>query len=251
MTETDLYADFAEKYDRFFGPFGQHDPAVVDFFRTLFARYRVRSVLDCACGTGRELHLFHSLGVEVVGSDISEAMLARARENLAAAGVQIPVHRVDYRELPSHFHRPFDAVACLSTSIAHMPDEDNLLRAFRSMRGVLRHGGLLVMTQGTSDRQWSEKPRFMLAVGDHDFSRLFAIDYLGERSARYNVLDIIHTADRQELQVWSTEYPCLALRDDQERLLKAAGFARVEFYGAYDFRPYSKEASPRLITVAS
>lgn len=248
--ETDAYADFADRYDLFFGPFGEHDPAVVDFFRRLFAQGNVRSVLDCACGTGRELPLFHSLGVEVVGSDISEAMLAQARKNLAAIGVSVPLYQGDYRALPAHFHRRFDAVACLSTSIAHMPDEDNLLRAFQSMREVLREKGILILTQGTSDRQWRERPRFMLAVSDHDFSRLFVIDYLGERSARYNVLDITHTANQQELEHWSTEYACLLLRDDQKRLLKAAGFTEVEFYGAYDFTPYSKETSHRLITVA-
>ena len=246
MEQMDAYSDFADRYDLFFGPFGEHDPAIVDFFRRLFAQHDVRSVLDCACGTGQDLHLFHSLGVEVVGSDVSEAMLAQARKNLAAAGVPVPLHRVDYRELPEHFTERFDAVACLSTSIAHTLDESNILRAFQSMRGVLRDGGILIVTQGTSDRQWAEKPRFMLAVSDHDFSRLFVIDYLGERSARYNVLDITHTADRQELRHWSTEYSSLPLRDDQERLLKAAGFMSVDFYGDYDFAPYSKESSRRI-----
>lgn len=246
----DEYEDFAERYDLFFGESIEQDPEVVEFFRTLFARHGVRTALDCACGTGRDLPLFHSLGLDVVGSDVSASMLAQARKKLAALGVNIPLHQLDYRDLPSHFDRRFDAAMCLSTSIAHMPDEANVLRAFQSMRGVLRDGGILVLTQGTTDRQWREKPRFLLAVSDHDFSRLFVIDYLGSRQARYNVLDIIHTEDKQELKQWGVDYRCILLRDEQERLLRGAGFTDVQIYGSYRFEPYSKETSDRLIVVA-
>ena len=245
----DLYKDFAERYDLFHGGFGEHDPAVVNFFRQLFDKDRVRSVLDCACGTGRDLHLFHSLGCDVLGSDISLSMLAQAQKNLTTCGVKVPLFQVDYRELPQHFDRQFDAVACLSSSILHMPDEAQTLRAFRSMRQVLRHGGILVLTQGTTDKQWRDKPRFIPAVNTKDFSRLFVIDYL-DRGARYNILDLFHGQKARDFKVWSVEYPHMLLKDDQERLLKASGFDTVDFYGTYHFDPYDKETSDRLIIVA-
>jgi len=244
----DPYAGFAERYDLFDGEFGTYPPAHVDFYRELFARHEVRRVLDCACGTGKHLPLFHSLGCEVVGADISEAMLARARANLAGHGLQIPLHQVDYRHLPDHFAQPFDAVTCLSSSILHMPDETQVLRAFESIRGVLRPGGILVLTQGTSDRQWREKPRFILAVNEPDFTRLFVIDYADE-GARYHILDIYHSDEVRDFQIWSVEYPRMYLRDDQERLLEAAGFATVACYGTYRFDPYDTETSQRLIVV--
>lgn len=245
----DMYADIAARYDRFHGEFGQHDPAVAGFFRQIFAAHQVESVLDCACGTGHHLPLFHSLGCEIVGSDISEAMLAQAKRNLAQLGLEVPLHRVDYRELHHHFDREFDAVMCLSSSILHMPSEAEALRAFESMRSVLRDGGILVLTQGTTDKQWQEKPRFILAVNERDFTRLFVIDYLGE-GARYNILDIHHAEAKRDFEVWSVEYSRVYLRDDQERLLKASGFEAVDFYGSYAREPYDKEASNRLITVA-
>ena len=54
---SDLYEGFAERYDLFFGRFCEHDAVVVDFFGKLFAENQVHSVLDCACGTGHDLHL--------------------------------------------------------------------------------------------------------------------------------------------------------------------------------------------------
>jgi ubiquinone/menaquinone biosynthesis C-methylase UbiE len=249
MVTQELYAGIAARYDRFHGAFGQHDLSVAEFFRQLFAEHQMESVLDCACGTGHHLPLFHSLGCEVVGSDISEAMLAQAERNLAQAGLEVPLHQADYRELPRHFDREFDAVTCLSSSILHMPTEAEALRAFESMRSVLRDGGILVLTQGTTDKQWQERPRFILAVNERDFTRLFVIDYVGE-GARYNILDIHHAEAERNFEVWSVEYSRIYLKDNQERLLKTSGFEMIDFYGSYRREPYDKETSNRLITVA-
>ena len=243
----DTYKDFAERYDLSFGMFGEHDPQVVEFFRHLFAENYIHSVLDCACGTGRHLDLFHSLGCEVAASDISEEMLTQAKKNLADYGLEIPVLQVDFRDLPSHFKLRFDGVVCLS-AIGFMPDETECLRAFKSMFDVLRDGGLLVLTSMPTDRQWKEKPRFHLVTNTRDFSRLFVMDYK-ECTVGYTILDIFHSEGRCELKEWSAELRVF-LRDDQEQTLKAAGFRRVDFYSSFDFTSYNKEISDSLIAVA-
>lgn len=246
----DLYAGFAERYDLFFGGFDKHGPAKVEFFQRLFEQHGVKTVLDCACGTGSDLCLFRRLGCAVRGSDISPAMLQQARRNLAAAGLDIPLRQADYRELPQQYDLLFDAVMCLSSSIDHMPDETEAVRAFASMRDVLREGGLLVLTQGTTDRQWAEKPRFILAADEPGYTRLFVLDYLENGGSRYNILDVLRDGEKPRLAVWSATYARMYLRDDQEKLLRAAGFSRIDFYGSYAFEPYDKTTSNHLITVA-
>ena len=245
----DPYEGFAERYDLFHGACGSPDPAVEAFYRQLFAKHRVYHVLDCACGTGRDLVLFHALGCAVIGSDLSEAMLAQAQANLRKAGLTTPLYRIDFRDLPGLFGHPFDAVACLSSSILHMPDECEVLRAFLSMREALRDGGILVLTQGTTDRQWREKPRFIPAVMTRDFTRLFVIDYVGS-GARYNVVDITHSDTVKELRTWSVDYPMMLLRNDYVRLLNEAGFSKVTCYGSYECDPYDPDKSRLLIVVA-
>jgi glycine/sarcosine N-methyltransferase len=244
---SDLYEGFAERYDLTVGRWDEFDPAVARFFRRLFSENGVRTVLDCACGTGRHLLLFHSLGCQVWGSDVSESMLAQARKNLARYGVEVPLRQADYRDLPRHFGRRFDAVVCLG-AIGYMPGEAEFLRAFGSMRAVLREGGILVLTTIPTDRQWKERRRFALAANNERFTRLFVMDYL-ERTVHYDILDVFHSEERNGLEGWSAELTVL-LRDDQERLLKAAGLQSVEFYGAFDLAPYDKETSDKLITVA-
>ena len=189
----DNYRDFADRYDLFFEDFRGRAPEVVKFFKSLFGRNSVRSVLDCACGTGRDLVMFRQLGLEVFGSDVSPSMLARAEVNLRDLGIAIPLKQVDYRELPGSYEHRFDAVVCLSSSLLEMPDEAEALRALKSMRKVLNERGILVLSQGTTDKQWKDKPRFIPVVNRSDFSRFFVIDY-GDSGADYNVLDVFHRA---------------------------------------------------------
>jgi SAM-dependent methyltransferase len=239
----DPYADFASRYDRFFDQFGQHEPPYVAFFRSLFDRYQVHKILDCACGTGHDLHLFKMLGCEVYGSDVSEAMLARARKNLSSHGLDIPLQKVDFRELPQHFNTRFDAVTCLSTSLPHLLEETQIIRALASMREVLRDQGILVLTQGMCDKQLRERPRYIPVLNTRDFSRVFAMEYGGE-TLQIDILDLLHTEGKQVFDVASVTYRVI-LCDDYERLLSQVGFGKRQYYGNYLSEPYDKEHSNR------
>jgi ubiquinone/menaquinone biosynthesis C-methylase UbiE len=247
MMNTDLYEDFAGRYDLEPESLVENDSLIVEFFCCVFAENGIQSVLDCACGTGRHILLYNNLGCEAWGSDISKAMLIQSRKNLAHYLVDIVIRNADYRNLPQHFHRSFGAVTCLG-SIGYMPDEKQTLRAFSSMYAVLRDGRLLILTSIPTDKQWKEKPRFSLSINTPDVTRLFVMDYF-ERSVRYNLLDIYHNKEANELKLWNVELTVL-LMDNLERLWKEAGFQRVVFYGSLDFAPYDKVSSDRLITVA-
>ena len=124
MQSADEYAGWAARYQRFY----KEDPDIVEFFRELIGRYSIRKFLDCACGPGDELLMLHSLGCDVTGSDISPAMLQLAKENVDEAGIDIPLHEVDFRQLPGHFSDAFDAVICWSGSIFQIADDGEVLR---------------------------------------------------------------------------------------------------------------------------
>jgi SAM-dependent methyltransferase len=152
----------------------------------------VTRVLDCACGTGRDLLMFHAMGLEVVGSDLSDAMLAQARENLG--GVDIPLRKADYRQLPEHYDGEFDAVVCLSNSINEPLEDAETLHALQSMKAVLRNGGILVFDQGQTDASMRDPPRFAPVVNNRDFTRFFVIDYAGEIQT-VHIFDFLHTEE--------------------------------------------------------
>ena len=74
---SDPYESFAERYDWM----TQKDPEREAFFGQLFQNHNIVGVLDCAFGTGIDLIMFHSFGCNVVGSDLSNAMLCHARSS--------------------------------------------------------------------------------------------------------------------------------------------------------------------------
>jgi ubiquinone/menaquinone biosynthesis C-methylase UbiE len=220
----DPYADFAERYDLLFGQFGDHDPQRVEFFRSLFKKAGVRRILDCACGTGRDLHLLHDAGYEVSGST-----------------------RADFRALPFRKHH-FEAALCVTTSLPHLPDEREVLAALQNIKTVLRDGGILVLSQGLSDKVLDKQPRFIPEINTPDLSRVFVFDYF-DRTVEIHILDLFHKEDRQEFIVDTFEY-LIIRQEDYERILNEAGYCDMEFYGSFSLDPYDKEMSDQLIVVA-
>ncbi len=116
------------------------------------------------------------------------------------------------------------------------------------MREVLKPGGVLVVSQGMTDRQYRERPRFVPIVDTAALSRIMAIDYF-DTSWKVHVLDLIRSGGELEFAVNAFEY-VLLLKDDYERLVKEAGFDSVAFYGDLQLAPYDKLVSNQFVMVA-
>ncbi|MEJ2237242.1 MAG: class I SAM-dependent methyltransferase [Gemmatimonadales bacterium] len=242
----DPYETFAERYELFYEKFDEPDGERIQFFQELFEQFGVRHVLDCACGTGNDLYWLHEAGKSVVGADVSRPMLQRAGRNLDAYGIHIPLVRADFRASP---FRPgsFDAVLCLTTSLPHLADRDEVRAALRNMHGLLREGGVLVLSQGMTDKMLRDRPRFIPEINRTDMSRVFVIDYADE-TVVIHVLDLVHEPGNQEFFVDSFEYIVL-LPVDYTGLLSDAGFSDVNCFSGFSTDPYDPECSNRLVVV--
>ncbi len=111
----------------------------------LFNKIRGRTLL-VAVGTGSDLkHL--PAGAEVVGIDVSPAMIERARARLAesAARVELAVADVQGLEFPS---ASFDTAVTVCT-FCSVPDP---VRGLRELFRVLKPGGLLLMYEHVRSR---------------------------------------------------------------------------------------------------
>lgn len=94
--------------------------------------------LEIAVGTGRNLGLYGA-GVELTGIELSEEMLALARERAAKLGVAADLRRGDAQSLEFD-DATFDTVTC-TISLCSIPDD---AAALREVRRVLRPGGRFV-----------------------------------------------------------------------------------------------------------
>jgi SAM-dependent methyltransferase len=107
-------------------------------------------VLDCSCGTGQLAVGLAGLGIQVVATDASEAMVRRTAQLSAEFGAAVRTVRADWEELPDHFDdASFDMVFCVGNSLHHAVGARGWVAALESMSRLLRRGGRLVLTSRT------------------------------------------------------------------------------------------------------
>ncbi len=103
-------------------------------------------VADLGCGPGYEARQLAGLGLDVVGVDLSPAMIAEAQRR------NMPHRRLDFR-IGSLLALPFADAALAGAlaiySVIHLPREDRTL-AYREMARVIRPGGSLLISVHTS-----------------------------------------------------------------------------------------------------
>ena len=239
----DKYSGFAERYDWM----KKDNPQRIMFFERVFEKFNVTRVLDCACGTGRDLSIFHSLGLDVFGSDLSESMLAQAKINTEAS--DIPLRKVDFTKLQENYNIIFDAVVCLNNSINELLNDSGTLQALRSIKSILHPNGILIFDQGQTDYSMQNPPKFSSISNNRDFTRFFTMEY-SVNIQTINIFDFTHTEQVSEFNHSSVKIR-IRLLDSWQNILQKAGFSKIDFYGDWDSSLYDKNKSNRLICIAT
>lgn len=100
-------------------------------------------ILDLACGTGRHSQELAGMGYRMEGSDLSAEMVAVARE--AAENLCLPiVYHTESFQTCGRIGRQFDAVIAMFAAIDYLTDYRDLAASLRSIRGLIREGGVFV-----------------------------------------------------------------------------------------------------------
>jgi SAM-dependent methyltransferase len=143
-----MFSKTARYYDRFYS-FKDYRAEAERLVAVLRAHLHTDGcrLLDVACGTGH--HIEYLKGeFEVQGLDISEELLALARER----NPRIVFHRGDMVDF--NLERQFDVVTCLFSSIGYVRTLENLARAVGCMAGHLRPGGVLAIEPWFTPEAW-------------------------------------------------------------------------------------------------
>jgi len=99
-----LFENYGRKYDS--ESFTQGTIGECDFIESEIKFDKSLKILDVGCGTGRHAIELTKRGYNVIGIDLSESQLRRAREKAEADNLSIDFQRQDARNLP--FDSEFD-----------------------------------------------------------------------------------------------------------------------------------------------
>lgn len=124
------------------------------------------------------------LGIDLYGSDLSEAMLDRCGKKAAARAYSVHLQCSDFREISKHFTRRFDCVASTGNSLAYVKNEE-VIAVLHQMDSLVVPGGYLYSGLRNWDKIRRTKQRFI------PITRLFT-EIPGSTWCRFGI--IIRTA---------------------------------------------------------
>ena len=208
----------AEAYAKLEFP-GTYYLAYRDLPEIIFEHVKGRKALDFGCGTGRSTRFLQRLGFRVVGVDIAENMLRKARE-LDPKG--------DYRLIEEGVFSQFkdntyDLVLSAFT-FDNIPTMDKKVRNFRELRCLLKSEGRIVNLVSSPE------------IYTHEWASFSTKDYPENKHAKSgDKVRIIQTDldDKSPVEdiVWTDEY--------YQETFKRAGLELVKTY-----KPLAKENEP-------
>jgi SAM-dependent methyltransferase len=138
-----VFGEYSRYYDLLYSDKNYDEEC--DFLESAFGKYSahpVRSILDLGCGSGNHALRMAARKYAVTGLDLSEGMLGLAGEKAAKAGLNIPFHQCDMRDL--NLEAKFDAVVCMFAALNYMTENGDIKRVLSNVRGHLKPGGLFV-----------------------------------------------------------------------------------------------------------
>jgi SAM-dependent methyltransferase len=217
----DRYAAFAAVYETWSAGMTEDVPFYVDLAHEADGR-----VVELAVGTGRvAVPVAQAIGRVVIGTDVSPAMLAKARAAAEEAGVELDLREGDMRNFS--LDEPASLIYCPFRSLLHLPTWADRRRVFERVAGSLQPGGRFAWNAfafdhtvaGRLDGQRQEEPvphRVAYAVGE----------------SRTDIT--LDSGDSVSLW-WATKNEWLGLID-------VAGLEVEALYGGFDKRPFDDES---------
>lgn len=252
----------AADYDRFVD-WDKRLAREAPFFHLLFTEHGVHRVIDVGCGTGKHAAMWASSGLDVVGVDPSEPMLAQARVNRDAAteaiekaGGSLSLVAGRFGELAAMGLGPADAVTCTGNGLPHVDGLQGLREAVRDFAAVLRPGGVCVLHLLNHDRLLSAQLRAIPPVvrdaADGTWVFLRVVDYV-EDGIGFDFITLHRPAGSADAP-WETEsrrsvhtaLPSAVLCGE----LAAAGFEEVRLFGNHESKPFDAVTDESVIGVA-
>ena len=138
-----LFENYALKYDNEI--YTQGTQGECDFIESEIANNKQIGILDIGCGTGRHSIELTKRGYNVMGIDLSETQLNRAKEKAAEQKLQIDFQVQDARHLP--FANEFDAAIMLCEGSFPLMETDEMnFQILQSAAKSLKENGKLIFT---------------------------------------------------------------------------------------------------------
>ena len=234
----DAYRGFAGIYDLLMDDFDY--PAWADYYLQLVGQTgaEIRSICECACGTGSLTVHFAKKGLRVTGVDISREMLEPAAEKARQNGVNVQFVCQDMAHLS--LPRPVDAIICGCDGVNYLTSDKRVQAFFEAAHAALRPGGVLAF-------DISSAHKLKNVLGDSFFGEeRDEAAYIWQNSlsgdiVRMDLTFFIHEEGDLYRRVTETHRQRAHEAADLARLLQETGFGEIRIFGDQTFQPPAED----------
>ncbi|MFX1564450.1 MAG: class I SAM-dependent methyltransferase [Promethearchaeota archaeon] len=222
------------------------------FFRKFIKDQQKMRILDLACGSGRHAIALAKEGHEVIGLDISPAMIAAATHHAEKNNVKVQFHTADMQNVKTTVKGSFDLIMCLGNSLALLPSHAALKTTLQEVKSLLSKDGYFISQtlnfeeiRATNFRFFPLKSGVSAAGNEVIFARFFQ-PHSNDLSST-----LVFTAFVKTDSGWKTitrEQSVLQLTQILlNKILRAVGFTHLESYADYQQTQFSRPNSRNLI----
>ncbi len=225
---------WAQVYDMIYGNYRDD----VDFYLGE-AKKAKGKILEVACGTGRIYLELLKEGLDAVGIDISEEMIAALRGKAAEMGLKPRVHVADMRNFS--LEEKFSLIIVPFRSFLYNLTTEDQLKTLANFRGHLAPGGRLVLNffypdiermmsfgKESEDLVVMENGRFLLR------EKSFFVDEVNQ------TIETVAALFKDNELFWKGSYRLAFIyKREFELLLRLVGFGKSSVFGGFDRRPLS------------
>jgi len=215
------YDPFAAVYDAWAADMTEDVPFYVEL-----AREANGPVVELAVGNGRvAIPVALETKRQVIGTDISPAMLAQAKVRAEQTGADLELREADMREFA--LDEPAALVYCPFRALLHMPTWRDKRRVFESVAAALRPGGRFAWNAFCFDGR--------VAAANEGHHPNDPVPHTVRHAPADNRIDIELDAGGAISLWWVT-------KSEWEGLIDVAGLEVEALYGWFDGRPFDDES---------
>lgn len=239
------YDLFAEYYDELMSEVDY--PARARYMDSLIREYKpdAHLLVDLACGTGSMTVEFAAMGYDVIGTDLSENMLSKAREKSDGSILYLCQ---SMQELD--MYGTIDAFVCTLDSLNHIEDREQLASALSRVSLFMEPDGVFVFDMNTPYKHEQILADNAFVYETEDVYCVWQNEYCGEGRVEI-ALDFFERRPDGSYIRDSEDFCEVAYSvEETERLLNNAGLRLLAAYDDMTRNP-PRTDSQRIVFVAA
>lgn len=242
------YKELAKVYDLFM----QETPysTWVEYIESIFKKYNLSPnlILELGCGTGNITSLMQDKGYDMIGVDISEDMLAEAKEKAQQKKQDILFLNQDMCEF--ELFGTVDSCICICDSLNYILEIEDILKTFKLVNNYLNPKGLFIFDLNTeykfknilSDNSFSATENNAAYIWENYY---YEDEMINEYYTNIFIKDNNGQYSRHEEYHYQKAYK----KETIIELLKKAGLEILGIYDSFSFNK-PKHDSERIIFIA-